>query len=294
MDRLFAMRVYIAVVEAGSFVRAAEQLLVSTTSASRLVSELERHLGARLLSRTTRRLALTETGVAYYERCRQILSDVEEAEALAAEADAGPRGLLRVSLPQSFGLRYLAPSLPDFCTRYPSLELDVNFSDKVVEFVEEGVDVAIRISLELKETLVARRLLGIPLVACAAGSYLEKFGKPESPGELRSHNCLQYRYASIWKFLDEAPVSGNFRTNNGDMIRLAALAGQGIAVLPIFLVYEDLKLGRLKRLLEDYPLPELGAYAVYLECARRSARIRAFVDYFSELLSGKSPWERFP
>lgn len=290
MDRYAAMKVYVAVVATGSFVRAAEQLHISTTSASRLISDLERHLGSRLLSRTTRKLAVTETGVAYYDRCRQILSDLEEAESLAAESGARPKGLLRVSLPQSFGLRYIAPHIPEFCSLHPALELDVGFSDRVIEFVEEGVDVAIRISVELKETLVARRLMTVPMVACAGSAYLDKFGMPKDERDLRSHNCLEYRYASIWKLMGEGPIGGNFRTDSGEMLRMAALAGQGIAVLPIFLVDEDLRSGRLRSVMDDYPFPQLGVHAVYLESARRSARIRAFVDYFSGIFEKEAPW----
>ena len=285
------MQAFVAVVEAGSFARAAEQLRISTTSASRLISELESHLGARLLQRTTRRLALTETGSAYFERCRQILSDVEEAESLAAEADAQPKGLLRISLPQSFGLRHVAPMIPDFCARHPALQLDISFSDRVIEFVEEGVDVAVRIALELKESLVARRLMTVPIVACAAESYLGRLGVPKIPADLKSHDCLQYSYASS-PLLGDIPVSGNFRTNSGDMIRLAALAGQGIAMLPLFLVADDLRSGKLRRVLEDHPFPGLGIYVVYLESARRSARIKAFVNYISERFSGKAPWDQ--
>ena len=285
------MQTFVAVVEAGSFARAADQLRISTTSASRLVSELENHIGARLLQRTTRRLVLTETGSAYFERCRQILSDVEEAESLAAEADAQPKGLLRISLPQSFGLRHVAPMIPDFCARHPALQLDISFSDKVIEFVEEGVDVAVRIAFELKESLVARRLMTVPVVACASEFYLGRSGLPKTPADLKSHDCLQYSYASS-QFLENIPVSGNFRTNSGDMIRLAALAGQGIAMLPLFLVADDLRSGNLRRVLEDHPFPGLGVYVVYLESARRSARIKAFVDYVSERFSGQAPWDR--
>lgn len=292
MDKLAAMRVYVAVVEAGSFARAAGNLRISTTSASRILAQLEAHLGARLLQRTTRRLALTETGSAYYERCRQIISDIEEAEILAAAADAQPKGLLRVSLPHSFGLRYIAPSLPGFCMRYPALELDVSFSDKVIEFVEEGVDVALRISFELKESLVARRFMNVPIVACAAPSYLEKFGMPEHASDLKTTHCLQYSYASVWKLLVDAPVlRGGFRTNSGEMIRVAALAGQGVALLPLFLVARDLRQGALQRVLEAHPFPELGVYAVYLESTRCSARIKAFVDYFSGIFAAGPPWD---
>ncbi len=165
MDRLHAMKVFAGVVEAGSFARAAEQLHLSTTAASRLVADLERHLGVRLLQRTTRRLSLTDPGAQYYERCRRILADVEEAETQAAGADAQVRGQLRLSLPHSFGLRYIAPLLPAFCARHPDLRLEVAFSDRFVDLVEDGIDMAVRIARQADPHLVARPLATVRLAA---------------------------------------------------------------------------------------------------------------------------------
>lgn len=300
VNQLVAMRVFVAVIETGSFVRAAEQLRMSRTAVSRFVAELERHLGARLLQRSTRRLSLTETGAAYYDRCRQILADVEEADAVAGAAEAQPRGVLRVSLPYSFGLRFVAPLLPDFCIRHPALTLEVSFSDRLVDLVEEGIDVALRISRNLRTTLVARRLVPIRFATCAAPGYLAERGTPRTPDELRDHNCLLYAYSASgdsWRFLRDGvesavPVDGPFRTNNGDMLRIAALAGRGIVHEPTFLVGDDLRAGALVRVLADYPAPEAAAYAVYLGGARRSARVRAFVEYLMNAFGGEHPvWD---
>lgn len=301
MDRLLAMQVYCAVVDAGAFARAAERLNLSTSAVSRHVAELERHLGARLLQRSTRRLSLTETGAAYYERCRQILADVDEAESLAGAAEARPHGLLRVSLPHSFGLAYVAPLLPEFCARYPELELEVGFSDRVVDLVAEGVDLALRIGIDLRTTLVARRLATIRIVPCAAPGYLARRGTPATPEELKAHDCLTYAYAAfgdVWKFqrdgLEHAvAVKGSFRADSGEMLRTMTLAGRGVSLQPTFIMGEDLRAGRLARLLPDYRVPDRHLYAVYLGGARRSARVRAFVSHFETAFGGDPPpWDR--
>lgn len=301
MDRLLSLRVFVSVVETGSFVRAAERLHLSTTATSRHVAELEKSLGARLLQRSTRRLSLTETGGAYFERCRQILADLEEADSLASEGANQPRGKLRISLPHSFGLRYVAPKIPDFCARFPGLQLEMNFSDRTVDLVEDGVDVAIRISGKLQTTLIAKRLARIRMAICAAPAYLEKMGTPQTPEELRDHRCLTYDYAASgdsWHVLKNGveivvPIRSYFRTNSGDMTRLAALAGQGIVLQPTFLVGDDLRSGALVKILADYDLPEYTAYAVYLAGAGRSARVGAFVDFFSAMFGGETPsWDK--
>ncbi|MEN6585089.1 MAG: LysR substrate-binding domain-containing protein [Sulfuricella sp.] len=300
MDQLLALRVFVSVVETGSFVRAAERLHLSTTATSRHVAELEKSLGARLLQRSTRRLNLTETGGAYFERCRQILADLEEADSLASEGANQPRGKLRISLPHSFGLRYVAPKIPVFCARFPGLQLEVNFSDRTVDLIEDGVDVAIRISGKLQTTLIAKRLTRIRMAICASPAYLEKMGTPQTPEELREHRCLTYDYATpgdSWHVLENGveiavPIRSYFRTNSGDMTRLAALAGQGIVLQPTFLIGDDLRSGALVRILADYDLPEYAAYAVYLGGAGRSARVGAFVDYFSAVFGGETPsWD---
>lgn len=301
MDRLIAMQAFTAVVDSGSFTRAAEAQNMSTTAISRHVAELEKHLGARLLQRSTRRVSLTDTGAAFYERCRQILADVEEAESLASEAESRPKGFLRISLPHSFGLLYVAPLIPRFCFQYPGLQLEVTFADRMVDLVEEGIDVAVRISANLQTNLVARRLALIRLVACASPEYLAAHGTPELPEQLRDHNCLTYSYSAmgdVWIFHrdgreSQVSVKGSLRANSGDMVRLAALAGMGVMYQPTFLVADDLRSGTLVRLFTDYQVRQSAAYAVYLGSARRSARVRAFVDFFSQAFGGDAPvWDR--
>jgi DNA-binding transcriptional LysR family regulator len=301
MDRLQAMKVFVAVVEAGAFARAAEPLRLSTTAVSRLVADLERHLGARLLHRTTRRLSLTDIGGQYYERCRRILADVDEAENLAAGADAQARGLMRLSLPHSFGLAYIAPLLPAFCARHPELRLEVAFSDRFIDLAEEGFDLAVRISRRVDAQLVARPLAPVQLAACAAPAYLVAQGAPSTPEDLRRHDCLTYSYAvggDTWRFVREGrelavQVKGRLRSNSGEMNRCAALAGLGIALEPTFLVAEDLRAGRLVRVLPDYELESATAQVVYLPGSRGSARVGALVDYLREAFGPDAPpWER--
>ena len=301
MDRLLAMRVFASVVESGSFVRAAEQLELSATATSRHIAELEKHLGAQLLQRSTRRLHPTEIGTQYYERCRAILADIEEAEAQAATSESQPRGTLRISLPHSFGLRYIAPLIPEFNRRHPELQLSLQFSDQTVDLVEEGIDMALRITRNLNTGLVARRLAPARVVCCAAPAYLERHGVPGHPDALRHHACLTYSYAPLqntWLFSEASrefsvQVKGSLRSNNGEMNRMAAVEGLGIVQLPTFLVCDDLRSGRLVTLLDDYPVPDLQVYAVYLPGARRSARIRSMVDYLWEALGQGNPdWER--
>ncbi len=294
------MRVFATVVETGSFVRAAEHLQLSATAASRYVAELEKFLGAQLLQRSTRRLNLTEVGANYYDRCRLILADVEEAEAQAATAETQPKGLLRISLPHSLGLRYIAPLAPEFCRRYPDLQLEFNFSERTIDLVEEGIDMAIRITADLKTSLVARKLAPADMVCCASSDYLARHGTPQIPDDLRHHNCMTYSYSptgNTWTFYREGKdfpvqVKGQLRTNNGDMSRLAAIGGLGIITLPTFMICEELRTGSLVPILPDYKLPVLTVYAVYLPGARRAARIKVMTEYlWTALGEGHPPWE---
>lgn len=300
MDRLQSMRVFATVVETGSFVRAAEHLQLSATATSRYVAELEKFLGAQLLQRSTRRLNLTEVGANYYDRCRLILADVEEAEAQAATAEAQPKGLLRISLPHSLGLRYIAPLMPEFCKRYPDLQLEFNFSERTIDLVEEGIDMAIRITADLKTSLVARKLAPADIICCASPDYLARYGTPQMPDDLRHHNCMTYSYSptgNTWTFRREGKevsvqVKGQLRANNGDMNRLAAIDGLGIITLPTFMVCEELRTGSLVPILSEYQLPRLTVYAVYLPGARRAARIKAMTEYlWTALGEGHPPWE---
>lgn len=299
MDKLQAMRVFTTVVETGSFARAAEQLHVSPTAASRHLAELERYLGAQLLQRSTRRLNLTGVGADYYDRCRLILAEVEEAETQAATSEGQPRGTLRLSLPHSFGLRYIAPLMPEFCKRYPDLQLEFNFSDRTIDLVEEGIDMAVRITGELKTSLIARKLAPARMVCCAAPDYLTQHGTPQQPDDLRGHNCITYSYApaSTWNFSRDGkeisvPVKGRLRANSGDMSRLAVVAGLGITTLPTFMICDELSSGKLVPLLPAYALPSLAVYAVYLPGARRAARIKAMMEYLWDALGqGNPPWQ---
>jgi DNA-binding transcriptional LysR family regulator len=300
MDRLLAMKVFTTVVETGSFSRAADQLHLSATATSRHVADLEKHLGAQLLQRSTRRLHLTEIGANYYDRCRLIMADVEEADAQAATQESQPKGMLRISLPHSFGLRYIAPLLPEFCKRYPDLQLELSFSDRTIDLVEEGIDMAVRITRELKTSLVARKLATTSLVCCASPEYLAEHGTPEHPDDLRQHNCLTYIYsptANLWAFTEDGKninvqVKGTLRANSGDMSRIATINGLGITVLPCFSISDELRSGSLVRILQDYPIPELTVYAVYLPAARRAVRVKVMVEYLWNALGrgGVPPW----
>lgn len=300
MDRLLAMRIFTSVVETGAFSRAADQLHLSTTATSRHVAELEKHLGAQLLQRSTRRLSLTEIGANYYERCRVILADVEEAETQAATQESQPRGVLRLSLPHSFGLRYVAPLIPEFCKRYPDLKVELNFSDRKIDLIEEGMDMAVRITAELKTTLVARKLADTGFICCASPAYLKAHGVPQHPEDLQQHNCLLYSYSptgDVWTFPHpgkpvEIQVKGSVRANSGEMIRLAAINGLGLATLPVFMVCDEIREGRLQPVLADYPLPDKHIFAVYLPSARRSARVRAMTEFLWEALGRGTPsWQ---
>jgi DNA-binding transcriptional LysR family regulator len=299
MDVFQAMRVFAKVVELESFSRAAERLGISATAASRQVADLEARLGVRLLHRTTRRLYLTDNGRGYYEQCAQILNDLDEAELAISSAAGRPQGLLRVAAPVSFGIQHLTPLFLDYMERYPEVKLDVSLADRMVDLVEEGYDLALRITQELKTTLVARTLAQMRLAVCAAPAYLERRGVPRTPEDLRHHECLCYTYDAIrgnWEF--EGPtgrlrvsVQGTFSTNNGDSLRAAALAGRGIIQEPTFQVGEDLRQGRLLRLLPEYPVPSLTLYAVYPSRRYLSPKVRTFVDFLVERIAEPLPWD---
>jgi DNA-binding transcriptional LysR family regulator len=299
MDRFAAMQAFVAVVETGSFVRASERLGASTTTVSRLVADLESHLQARLLHRTTRRLALTDAGRAYYQHSTALLADLAEAEAEVSADTRAASGVLRLSAPVTFGIQHLGPLLPQFHRDHPRLRLELSLNDRVVDLLEEGHDLAIRISGQLASSLVARRLTPVRMVICAAPEYLARHGEPRTPEELTQHQCLLYSYAdqpTAWSF--DGPggrravnVNGYLTANNGDVLRLAALAGEGIVHQPTFIVGEDLRSGRLRPLLTSYQMPALNAYAVYPSRRHLSAKVRAFVDYLAGAWGDAPPWD---
>jgi DNA-binding transcriptional LysR family regulator len=300
MDRLRAMEVFVAVVGRGSFTRAADALDTSPANVTRYVNELEAHLGTRLLNRNPRKLSLTESGEALYERSKSILEEVAEAEALASSTSLQPRGRLRINAPLSFGVLHLAPLWPRFMQRYPDVELDVALSDRVVDIVEEGYDLAIRISRAGPATHAARRLAGSRNIVCASPAYLAAHGMPLVPADLTGHRCIGYTYAATadeWQFLDAQDQPHSVRVacvmhaNNGDTARAAALAGQGVIWQPSFLIGQDLQAGRLVPVLPGYRMADIDVLAVYPTRRHLSAKVRVMVDFLVEAFQPPLPWE---
>lgn len=287
MDQLAAMKVFAGVVEQESFTAAADKLGLSRTMTSKHVMDLENHLGARLLNRTTRRLSLTSTGRVYYERAKQVLSEIEEADREATKQSLTPGGQLRINAPMSFGISHIAPHLKAYLDRYPKVEIDLSLNDRLVDLVNEGFDLAIRIGQLSDSSLIARRIAGCPMVACAAPAYLADHGIPEHPSELERHDCLAYAYGGShdqWRFSDgKAEISVRFTprviSNNGDALMAAAISGLGVIVQPAFIVRGALKDGRLTEILTSFHAGELGIHAVYPHTRLLSARVRTFIDY---------------
>ena len=294
MDRLAAMQAFVQVVEAGRFVRAAEKLGASTSSTSRLIADLEAHLGARLLNRTTRRLSLTETGQAYYERCVQLLADVGEAEAAAGAAAAVPSGRLKLTCPFNLLAQPIGPALAEFGRRHPQVSFDVTVADRVIDLVDEGFDLAVRIGAPGGEQLVARRLGSTKLVACASPAYLAAHGTPRVPADLAAHGALTYAYVASpfqWRLVDgegkahEVRVGGPLHANSGELLVAAAVAGMGIVFEPDFVVAPYLARGELRRVLPGFAGPRLDVWAVYPSRRHLSAKVRAFVAYLAEVFA---------
>lgn len=299
MDLFQSMKVFSKVAELGSLSAAARALDLSNPSVTRHVAELEAYLNARLFHRTTRRLSLTETGSAYLERCRRLLNDLEEATLAAGSGTLAPSGTLRLNAPVSFSIRHLGPLLPLYAQRHPAVNLDVTLSDRVVDLVDEGYDLAIRITRNADSTLVARRIASTRLLVCASPAYLEKHGVPRVPKDLEQHVCLGYSYLpsrNEWQFSRAGKhyavrVKGPMQANNGHLLREAALAGMGIVREPSFNIGDDLRAGRLVRLLPEYASNELTICAVYPSRQHLSAKVRSFVDFLAEQFGDTPDWE---
>jgi DNA-binding transcriptional LysR family regulator len=303
MDRLTGMAAFARVVEAQSFTAAAGQLGMSKSALSKAVSALEDRLGARLLNRTTRRLSLTEVGRAFYERCVRILAEAEEAELAVTRLQEVPRGTLRVNAPVSFGALHLGPALTDFMRRYPDLRIEIEFTDRFVDLIEEGWDVAVRIATLPDSSLIARKLADNELIVCAAPSYWQRRGRPGVPQDLAGHDCITYAYQAWpneWSFVGvngqrfAVCIKGSLRTNNGDMAQRVALAGLAVASLPRFICGPELAAGRLERVLAEWMPPPPGIYAVYPHNRHLSAKVRAFVDFLVERLGPACDWDHPP
>lgn len=296
MDRFEAMHVFCKVVELGSFAAAADRLDMSTSAVSRQVAQLEQLLNARLLNRTTRRISLTENGSAYYERCLQLLADLEETEEMVGTNTASPRGTLRLTAPISFGASHLAPAIGEFARHYPDMKFDVVLSDRVVDLIEEGLDLAIRIGSLGGQNLVARRIGRVHGLICASPQYLAAHEAPRNPQDLEAHNCLIYAYAAssnLWPFQrpGEEPVrikvQGSISANNGTVLGELAACGLGITRGPEFILGPLVSSGRLVRILTEWEPEDLPISAVYPSRKHLSAKVRRFVEFMGEWLAGR-------
>ncbi|TDG15402.1 LysR family transcriptional regulator [Seongchinamella unica] len=297
MDRFLEMQSFATVVDAGSFVGAADALGWSKAAVSRHVNTLESRLGVRLLHRTTRRLSLTVEGEIFLVRCRELLALLEEAEAEVTAGSEVASGLLRVNVPVSFGLRRLASLWGDFRQCHPQVRLDIDLSDRVVDLVEEGYDLAVRIGALSSSSLVARRLTGSRLVVCASPDYLAANGAPSHPRELSDHAVIGYRYSAggdEWRL--EGPqgtvsvrVKPAIQSNNGDTCVAAALAGQGLVMQPDFLVDDAIASGKLVAVMPEFRAGELGVYAVYPSRRHIAPKIRVLIEFLVEQFAIPDP-----
>jgi DNA-binding transcriptional LysR family regulator len=299
MDRFDEINAFAAVADAKSFTKAARRLGVSSAQVSKLVARLENRLGARLLNRTTRDVSLTDTGRAYLERARTLLDDFGALEALVRD-QGGPRGLLKVSAPVSFGTVQLTPALLDFAAAYPEVSLEVSQTDRMVNLVEEGYDVAIRIGVLPDSSLIARRLAPVRIVTCAAPDYLRRAGTPLEPQDLAAQEAIidiNGRDPFVWRYGSgsealEVRVHGRLRFAGADACVAAARRGLGVASTPAFAAAEDLRAGRLVPLLCAYEPQLIWIHAVYPHGRHLAAKVRAFVDFLAERFAGKPEWHQ--
>ena len=298
MDRLTSLAVFGRVVECGGFSAAARRLNMSVTMVGNHIQSLEDRLGVRLLNRTTRKVSLTETGKYYYERSSQILSDLEEADTAVGALTSTPRGTLRLYTSTHI-TRFLSPVVGEYLHLYPSVSLDLNIGERMVDLVEEGYDLAIRTTLPPDSSLVARRLTPWRHVLVCSPAYLESHAAPTAPAEVAAHNCLRYAYypyGDEWRFFDAAgqqvsvKVGGNIVTTSAETLRYLALEGQGVFLAPSFVIAEDLAAGKLVRLLADYKPAEFAINAIYPNRTHLPTKTRIFIDLVAERFAEHRRW----
>ena len=300
MDRFENMGAFIRVVEAGSISGAADRLGVAKSAVSRRLKELEEHLGVELFHRTTRSMNLTDTGRAFYHQCVRILEDVLEAEHATSQAHITLKGSLKIALPSTFGLMHMGPAINEFLQAHPEIEFDLDFNDREVDLIQEGFDLAIRIAKLPDSSLIARRLAPIQFVMCASPVYLDRMGMPESPDQLREHQCLIYsllRDYEYWYLMDSTgkeirtKIQPYLKASTGEFLKDAAVEGLGIILLPSFIAYKEIERGTLVPVLKDYKIPQIDAYAIYPQTRHLSQRVRAFVDFLVKRFEGTPYWD---
>mgnify|MGYP001282498067 CR=1 FL=1 len=299
MDRLAGMEAFVAIVDAGGFQAAARQLGVSRALLSKRLAALERSLGVQLLRRTTRRLSVTGPGAEFHERCRRILAEFREAAAELARQQDEPRGTLRINAPMSFGQLHLAPALFDFMREHPGISIQLTLTDRFVDVVEEGYDLVVRIGPLRDSSLIARRLGPVRRVLCAAPDYLARAGTPSRPDELPAHRLLQYGWLATglrWHLTgpdgeSALDVAGAFCANNGDVLKTAARAGLGIALLPTFLCASELARGELVRVLPQHEAAPIWLHALWPASRLMPSRLRRFIDFLALRFGERQTWD---
>jgi DNA-binding transcriptional LysR family regulator len=300
MDRFADIEALVAVVETGTFRAASERIGVAKSVVSRRVSQLEGRLGARLLHRTTRRLSMTDAGRNFYQRAVQILADLDDAEQGVSAETSELHGVIRLAAPLTFGLRHLSAAIADFLERHPAIELNLDLNDRNLNLVEEGFDMAVRIGALQDSTLVARRLGTARGITCASRGYLERYGEPAHPEELRQHIGLQYsniNYQQQWRYITPqgravyAQPQIRIRANNGEALAAAAVAGLGITAGPSFILGDYLREGSLVSILNEYQRLAVGIYAVYPSGRMLPRRIQAFSDFLAERFGDRPYWD---
>jgi DNA-binding transcriptional LysR family regulator len=301
MDKLSTIRTFVRVTQVGSLAGAGEELGLSRSAVTKQIMWLEDQLGVRLLNRTTRSLSLTEAGVIYRDRCVQILEELQDAETELAEGSTAVRGTLRIHAPPSFGMFHIAPQLARFLQQHVGLKASLSLSDRYTDLAEEGIDVAIRLGNLPDSSLVAHHIGTTGLVISGSPRYLQSAGTPRHPTDLTKHNCLIWRHGPLerqaWTFevggADiEIAVSGTLESNVADVLRMAAIEGLGLVLLPIYMVHDDLAEGRLQRVLTDYPAPDMPIHAVYLNRRHLPSKVRLFVDDLKRRFGGREDWGR--
>jgi len=298
MDTLTAMKIYCSVVENDSLAGAARTLSISPSVVSKQLSALEDRLGVRLLNRTTRRASVTEVGSAYYERCKRIIADVDEAEIAVSRSHTEPRGLLKITAPSTFAHRHVTPHLPQFLDRYPEVEVQVQVNDRIVDLVDEGIDLAIRIAQLKDSSLIARRLAPNHRSIVATPEYLKTWGIPRCPDDLLDHALITMppgNPINDWHFVVDGQektirAKGSITVNNGDAVLSTVLAGGGLAMLTSFMTGEYMQDGRLLPVLDEYVREDVPIHAVYPSSRHLSPKVRAFVDYLVEIYGPKPYW----